>query len=247
MYTIHELAEMAKITTRTLRYYDQIGLLKPARNNQNGYRCYDSGSALQLQQILFYKELGISLQQIKRILDHPNFNLVEALQSHRQALESQIAKSRMLMDTIDATIQQLQKGSEMQDEVLFEGFSEEKQKEYEVEVRRRWGENAFEGVIDWNSYSQEEKKKILAEGQAVQRDMAALIGKAADDAAVQAVVARWHQHMRYFYDPSEERMLGLGQMYVDDPEFNATFTRIHPGLAEFFNAAIQCYVAARRG
>ena len=131
----------------------------------------------------------------------------------------------------------------MNDNDLFVGFSEEKQKEYEIEIRERYGEHAFDGVIEWNSYSREEKRKIILEGQAIHRDLAALIGSEPGSEEVQSVISRWHQHMRYFYDPDPDRMLGLAQMYVENPEFNATFTSIHPGLPAFYREAIEYYVA----
>ena len=173
------------------------------------------------------------------ILDHPNFNLLDALKFHRDALTEQIGTIQQLIHTVDMTIMQLVEEEKMNDDELFEGFSEEKQKEYEKEIRERYGEHAFDGVIDWNSYSQEEKKKIITEGQTIYLDMAALIGKDPGSSDVQAVVSRWHQHMRYFYDPDEERMLGLAEMYVEHPEFNALFTKIKPGLPEFLRLAIE--------
>ena len=246
MYTIKDLARLAGVTTRMLRFYDQIDLLKPVSHGRNGYRYYNSDSAVRLQQILFYKRLGFDLQKIRIILDHPNFNLVDALKFHRITLTEQIGNIQQLIETVDKTIQQLAEGQNMDDEALFLGFSEEKQNQYEKEIRERYGEHAFDGVIDWNSYTREEKRKIISEGQTIYLDMAALIGDDPGGSEVQAVVSRWHQNMRYFYDPDEERMLGLAQMYVEHPEFNALFTKIKPGLPEFLKLAIEIYVENRR-
>jgi MerR family transcriptional regulator, thiopeptide resistance regulator len=243
MYTIKELASLAGVTTRTLRFYDQIGLLKPASLGRNGYRYYNSESAMRLQQLLFYKRLGFDLQEIRSILDNPNFNLLDALKFHRIALKKQIGNIQQLIHTVDMTIQKLMEGANMNDDDLFVGFSEEKQKEYEKEIRERYGEHAFDGVIDWNCYSREEKSEIISEGQSIHRDLAVLIGSEPGSEEVQSIISRWHQHMRYFYDPDPDRMLGLAQMYVEHPEFNAAFSRIHPGLPEFFREAIEYYVA----
>jgi len=241
MYSIQELARLAGVTTRTLRFYDQIDLLKQVSHGRNGYRYYDSDSAVRLQQILFYKRLGFDLQKIRAVLDHPNFNLLEALKFHRSALTEQIGNIQQLIHTVDTTIQQLVEEAKMNDDELFEGFSEEKQKGYKREIRERYGEHAFDGVTDWNSYTRVEKRKIIAEGQEIYLEMAAMIGEDPGSPVVQAVVSRWHQNMRYFYDPDEERMLGLAQMYVEQPEFNTTFTHIHPGLPEFLKKAIEYY------
>ena len=246
MYTVKELAELADVSTRTLRFYDQIGLLKPAMCGENGYRYYDSNSATRLQQILFYKRLGINLQNIRTILDHPNFNRLDALEFHRSALQEQIGTLQKLIHTVDATIMRLMEEEKMNDDELFEGFSEEKQKRYEQEIRERYGEHVFDEVISWDNYNQEEKRKIITESQKIYLDMAALMGKDPGSSDVQAVVSRWHNNMRYFYNPDEERMLGLAEMYVENPEFNELFTKIKPGLPEFLKLAIENYVENRR-
>ncbi|HEX7975780.1 MAG TPA: MerR family transcriptional regulator [Anaerolineales bacterium] len=86
-YTVKQLSGLAGVSARTLHYYDEIGLLHPEQVGQNGYRYYGEGSLLRLQQILFYKELDLSLQEIREILDQPDFDLVRALESHRTALQ----------------------------------------------------------------------------------------------------------------------------------------------------------------
>jgi hypothetical protein len=133
----------------------------------------------------------------------------------------------------------------MKKKEYFEGFSEEKQKEYEKEIRQKYGEKAFEGVTDWNSYSPEQKKRIIAESEAIYSNIVDQMGKGYDSPEVQQIIARWHQHLRYFYEPSTERLLGLGQMYTEHPEFVAKFRAIHPDLPEFLNQAIQYYCKDR--
>ena len=88
-YTIKQLAKLAGVTIRTLRYYDEIGLLSPAQTGENGYRLYNQGSLLQLQQILFYRELDVPLKDIHSILNSPGFDLLQALKEHRMALNNQ--------------------------------------------------------------------------------------------------------------------------------------------------------------
>ena len=253
MYTVKQLSDLAGISPRTLHYYDEIGLLKPASHGDNGYRYYGEEALPRLQQILFFKELDFSLDEIRAILAgwempgqpasiaQPGFDVIHALQVHRQALLERVERLNRLIQTIDKTTLHLKGQQTMQKKEYFEGFSEEKQKQYEEDIRRRYGEKAFEGVTDWNSYSPEQKARIIAESQAIYDDLVKVMGKGYSSPEVQQIIARWHQHLRYFYEPSTERLRGLGQLYTEDPEFVAKFRSIHPELPEFLNQAIQYY------
>jgi DNA-binding transcriptional MerR regulator len=241
-YSVRKLSKLAGVTTRTLRYYDQIGLLKPPHIADNGYRLYTDESLFRMQQILFYRELGFSLKDIKSILESPKFDALGALEEHGKALRSRIDRLNRLVQTIDYTISNLKGGTDMDKKKLFEGFSEEKQKKYEREIRDRYGDKAFDGVKDWNRYSAEQKAKILEEQEAIYRDAVASISKPVDSPEVQAIVARWHQHLRYFYEPSLERMAGLAQLYTEHPDFLKNFTKMHPKMPRFWHDAICHYV-----
>ncbi len=241
MYTVKQLSDLAGISPRTLHYYDEIGLLKPATHGDNGYRYYGEDCLPRLQQILFFKELDFSLEEIQTILAQPGFDVAHALQVHRQALLERVERLNRLIQTIDKTTLHLKGQQTMKKNEYFEGFSEEKQKQYEEEIRQKYGEKAFDGVTDWNSYTPDKKARIIAESAAIYDDMAANMGKGYASPEVQQIVARWHQHLRYFYEPSNERLLGLGQMYTEQPEFVAKFRAIHPDLPEFLNQAIQFY------
>ncbi len=240
-YTIKQLADLAGVSIRTLHYYDQIGLLRPEAYGQNGYRYYGESAMLRLQQILFFKELDFSLEQIQAVIDRPDFDVLHALQSHRAALQRKSARLERLIHTIDTTILHLKGKTQMSKQQYFEGFSEEKQKQYEQEIRRRYGDQAFEGVTDWNSYTAEQKADIQAQSEAIYRDLAANMHKGPQSPEVQQIIARWHQHLRYFYEPSVERLRGLAQLYNEHPDFVATFTRIHPDLPPFLRRAIEYY------
>src|SRR6185369_13564894 len=106
-YTVKQVAEMSGVSVRTLHFYDETSLLKPAFVGANGYRFYEEAQLLVLQQILFYRELGIELKQIKAILGREGFEKIEALQSHRQVMEEKLARTRSLIETIDKTIAHL--------------------------------------------------------------------------------------------------------------------------------------------
>jgi MerR family transcriptional regulator, thiopeptide resistance regulator len=107
MYTVKQLSNLAGVSVRTLHYYDEIGLLKPASVGQNGYRYYQDGDLFRLQQILFFREMDLGLLQIKEIVDHPDFDLVAALREHRHALQAKIDRMQTLIHTVDSTIMHL--------------------------------------------------------------------------------------------------------------------------------------------
>lgn len=122
-YTVKQLAAMSGVSVRTLHFYDETGLLRPAYLGANGYRFYEEAQLLTLQQILFYRELGFELKEIKRILGQADFNKAAALQGHRRVLEANLAHTRQLLTTIDTTIQHLKGVKPMQSEEMFAGFS----------------------------------------------------------------------------------------------------------------------------
>ena len=122
-YTVQQLAVMSGVTVRTLHFYDELALLKPAYTKANGYRIYEEPQLLMLQQILFYRELGFELKRIKEVLSQRKFEKIAALKSHRRVLEKNVTRTRMLMDTIDKTISHLKGTKKMKSEELFMGFS----------------------------------------------------------------------------------------------------------------------------
>lgn len=243
MYTVKQLSGLAGVSVRTLHYYDEIGLLKPSSVGGNSYRYYDDDALFRLQQILFYREIGLGLQRIKEILDNPEFDTVTALQLHRQTLEEKIERLQTLIQTVDTTIMYLVGEVDMSNKKnIFEGFSDEKQKQYEQEAIDQWGETARQSHKLWNSYSDERKAQIMQEGSDIYLEIVANMDKGPDSPEIRALLVRWHQHLRYFYEPTIEVLGGLGTMYHDHPDFNATFTKIHPDLPAFLKKAIALYV-----
>jgi DNA-binding transcriptional MerR regulator len=122
-YTVKQLAAMSGVSVRTLHFYDETGLLKPAYHRANGYRFYEEPQLLTLQQILFYRELGFELKEIERILGRADFEKVAALESHREVLQESLARTQTLIETIDKTIQHLKGTKKMKSEEMFLGFS----------------------------------------------------------------------------------------------------------------------------
>ena len=173
MYTVKQLSDLAEVSIRTLHHYDQIGLLPPSKVGTNGYRYYDEAALLRLQQILFYREIGLELKQIKDILDSPDFDLQAALRSHRGVLQEKVKRLQNLVHTVDNTLMHLAGEIDMSKKQLFEAFSDEKQKDYEREVRLQWGPDSVnESVKRWGGYSDAQRAAIQAEGGEIYMDMA---------------------------------------------------------------------------
>ena len=130
----------------------------------------------------------------------------------------------------------------MSDKELFEGFDEGKQRRYAEEARQRWGTSEVDTSNNlWATYSDARKAAVLSEGEAIRRDLAAAMASGPTSDEIQKLVARWHQHLRNFYEPSIGRLRGLGQLYVDDPAFRANYAKLDPKLPEFFRDAIEYY------
>jgi DNA-binding transcriptional MerR regulator len=247
MVTVKQLSEIAGVTPRTLRYYDKIDLLKPSRVGDNGYRYYDDKALLRLQQILLYRELGIPLEDIKRIMGSSDFDVLSTLQSHREELRKRIARMERLVTTVDDTILYLKGKKEMSQRQMFEAFSDEQQAEYEKEAMRMYDPATVKASNKkWKSYSAAEKQRIGEEGNAVYEDMLRAMPKGASSREAQACVERWRRHIEYFWTPNDEQLLGLVDGYNNDPRFKANFDKIHPRLAEFMREAVRVYVKGRK-
>ncbi|HUE99187.1 MAG TPA: MerR family transcriptional regulator [Anaerolineales bacterium] len=247
MFTVKQLSKLAGVTPRTLHHYDAIGLLKPSRVGDNGYRYYGEESVLRLQQILFYRELGIPLDDIKKIMGRRDFDVLGALRSHKEALQKQVTRLNRLINTVDNTINHLKGNNIMSDKAYFEGFSEEEQEKYAAEAEQLYDvETVRESNRKWKAYPAAKKEAIMAEGQAIYLDLIAAMPKGADSPEVQGLVERWRRHMDYFWTPKLDQLLALASGYNDDPRFKANFDKMHPQLAEFLREAVQVYVANQK-
>ena len=131
----------------------------------------------------------------------------------------------------------------MDNKEMFLGFNKEEQTINEKEARQIWGDGEVEPTMKrWNSYSKEEQRKILAEGNEIYKSLAANMDKGPGSPEVQGLIARWHQNLKNFYEPDKERLLGLAQLYNDHPGFQKTFRKFHPDLAAFIKQAVEIYL-----
>jgi len=240
--SIRQLARLAKVSVRTLHYYDEIRLLTPPRQKGNNYRCYDTSDLLRLQQILFYKEMGFELESIKNILDDPEFDYQASLLQHRGALNSKLIQTQQLISTIDRTLDQMKGKSTMSNNDYFTGFSEEQQAKYEKEASEQWGpEIVSESNRRWKSLSAKEREQFFKNGELITLSLRDAMKEAPSSPKVQAIVKEWQEYINFFYDCTPEILLGLGHMYVEDPRFRAFYERIDPKLPQFFYDAIKIF------
>lgn len=247
-YTINKLAKLAGVSTRTLRYYDEFGLLSPTRMSSNGYRIYGQKEIDRLQQILFYRELDVPLEEIKNILSSKDFDGQEALESHLTDLLAKRKQLDLLIANVEKTIEAAKGKTIMSDQEKFEGFIQklvdDNERKYGKEVRAKYGDE----VINRSN------AKIMGMGKEQYAEMEMLTGelnetlKAAfeqGDPASELAQKACELHKKwlcYFWnDYSKEAHIGVTQMYVDDPCFTAYYDKIAVGCAVFLRDAVLVY------
>lgn len=247
-YTVKKLAEISGVSIRTLHFYDEIGLLKPAYTEANGYRYYEEKEMLELQQILFFRELGFELKQIQKILGKGKFDQVAALHSHRKILQTNIERTKELIKTIDKTINHLSGEKKMKDSEIYHGFSKEKQKEYEKQIIERFGEDgkvlieeSHQNVKNWGKPEWEKSLKEFAE---ICTELAEMMkkNKRPDSKEVQAIIRRHYQWLTQFWTPKKESYSGHGK-FITDSNLGEAYKAYHPQMPEFISAAIQIFAA----
>ncbi|MCX6036092.1 MAG: TipAS antibiotic-recognition domain-containing protein [Chloroflexi bacterium] len=180
-------------------------------------------------------------------MGRPDFDVLTALRSHKEALQGRVERLKRLLQTVDNTIDHLKGNEGMNAKGLFEGFSEEEQEKYALEVEQMYDpETVRASNRRWKAYPPAEKERILAEGKAIYADLMAAMPKGAASAEAQALIACWHQDMQYFWSPNDEQLVGLADMYNEDPRFRANFDRMAPKLAGFMREAVKVYVMRRK-
>ncbi|GEC89184.1 MerR family transcriptional regulator [Brevibacillus brevis] len=249
-YTVQKLGLLAGVSTRTLRYYDEIDLLKPARINSSRYRIYGQQEVDRLQQILFYRELGVSLEEIKEILDSPTFDADRALREHREKLLERRAQLDALIANVDLTLAQREGTKTMSDKQKFEGFKQklidDNEAQYGDEIRAKYGSDQIDksnqkikGMTEQEYAALEQLNEELHETLA----QAFATGDPAHELAQKAADLH-RQWLSFYWDSySKEAHAGVAQMYVDDPRFTAYYDKEQPGVAEFLRDAVVIYTS----
>jgi len=252
-YTVQQLAKTAGISSRTLRYYDEIGLLKPARLTSSGYRIYGPKEVDRLQQILFFQELGVGLEQIREIINDPSFDSLTALREHRVKLLEKKQQLELLINNVEKTIAQYEGRIIMTDQEKFEGFKQklidENEAKYGKEVREKYGDEAVDkSYRKMKEMTQEQYAEFEKLGQMVLDTLkeAMAAGDPASELAQKAADLH-RQWLCFTWDNySKEAHAGLAQMYVNDERFAAYYDRIKPGAAKFLRDAVLVYTGMNR-
>ncbi|KEK13161.1 MerR family transcriptional regulator [Lysinibacillus fusiformis] len=250
-YTIQELAQLSGVSTRTLRYYDEIGLLKPARTNEAGYRFYGQSEVDLLQQILFYRALDMKLATIQDIIQAPHFQHSEALKSHKAALLKRKEQLETILQTVEKTILSIEGERPMSNEEKFNGFKEklieDNENKYGQEIRAKYGDKTVDASNAKLMNMTEEQFQAMQqlEQQMFERLTEAMeLGDATSDIAME--VAELHKRWLSFSwkEYSKEAHAGLAQMYIADERFTAYYDeRSVVGAAQFLHDAIVAYTS----
>lgn len=242
-YSVKQLAKLAHISVRTLHYYDEVGLLRPAEVKSNGYRVYEEKELLRLQQILFFKELELPLEEIKRILDASGFNIVSALNDHKKLIEIKRKRLDGLLITINKTIKKMTHDKKIKDEELFGDLDKEKLEEYQKEAKERWGNTEVwkQSQERYGKMSKEDLAKIQKENGEILQGIADNMDKGVKSPVVQTLIAKHYNALRHWYEPNLEMYRGLADMYVADERFAAFYKKIHSDLPEFMRDAMHYF------
>ncbi len=252
-YTIQKLSSLAGISTRTLRYYDEIGLLKPARISSSGYRIYGQREVDLLQQIMFYRELGVNLETIKDILTSKDFNELDALKQHLVKLLAQKQQLELLIANVTKTMEYKKGLIIMKDKEKFEGFKkklvEDNEQKYGKEVREKYGDKQVEEsnrkMLNMTAEQYEQFEKLgqelldVLEEALDTKDPAGELAQRCADLHRQWLSFTWPSY-------SKEAHAGLVQMYVEDERFTRYYDSRKPGMAKFLRDAVLIYTGMNK-
>jgi MerR family transcriptional regulator, thiopeptide resistance regulator len=240
MRTVSEVAELTGVTVRALHHYDELGLLCPSARSEAGYRLYSYDDLARLREILIWRRLGFSLNEIRSLLDDPGHDRLAALERQRDLVEAEIDRLGALAVAVQEAIDAELSGTRLEETNMFEGFDPS---EYEDEARERWGrtEAYQESARRTRGYGRAEWDAIRREGAEIVDELVALMraGEPATGAAARALAERHREHLsRWFYPCSPQMHRGLAEMYVADERFRRNYEREAEGLATYLHDAI---------
>jgi DNA-binding transcriptional MerR regulator len=244
-YTVSQVAKLAGLSVRALHHYDELGLLTPSSRTESGYRLYSEADLERLQQILFFRELAFPLEEIRRILDDPDFDRRAALHLQRTLLAERASQTRALIDAVDRALEALEGGAPLKHEQMFDAFDPSR---HEEEVRERWGDtDAYrESARRTRNYTRDQWRAIQTESEEIVRELAGQMesGAAPGSEAAMSLAERHRLHIdSRFYPCSHFMHRMLGDMYVEDERFRAHYERVRPGLAVYVRDAIHANAA----
>ena len=245
-YSIQELSRLSGVTTRTLRWYDQIGLLKPSRVAESGYRYYGRAEVDRLQDILYYRALGVELARIKECLDDPSFDRLAALRNHLTTLEAEQERLEQLIRSVKDTIGAEERNEIMNDEQKFEAFKQRavahNEKVYGAETRAKYGDQEVdEANAAVMNLTREQYQEWTDLGREIQERLEAAVqaGVSPESEAGKEITALHRQWLTITgnrYDPARHR--GIAELYVADERFTSYYDKRLPGCARFLRDAV---------
>ena len=259
LWTVGEVASLAHVSVRTLHHYDGIGLLVPSERSGAGYRLYTETDLERLHQILLYRELGLALDAIRRMLDEPAIDRRSELEAQRALLIDSKRRTEAVIRAVDRTLESMARGTKMTTDEMFEGFEDLRNApddirahhaEHARETHERWGESdAYaQSLRRARKYSRSEWETIRTEGEKHEEHMAWLLESGADPEGEdgRSAAEAMRQHItRWFYPCSHEMHAGLADMYESDARFTAHYEKRADGLATFTARAIRANAQRR--
>ena len=247
---VGRVAAAAGVSVRTLHHWDAVGLLVPSGRTTSGYRTYAPVDLERLQQVLTYRELGFSLEDVRRLLDDPAVDALDHLRRQQELLADRIARLQSVAALVSRAVEARSMGIELDPHELREVFGDEDPTRHAEEARDRWGDtDAYrQSHARTSAYGKQDWLDVKAEGEDVERRFAEALaaGLPADDPSVTAIAEDHRQHIsRRFYDCSHEMHSALADMYVADERFAAHYDRRAAGLAQYVHDAVKANAAAR--
>lgn len=248
-YTVKKLSKISGVSVRTLHHYDKIGLLKPALRTEKNYRIYGESELYRLQQILFHRELGMSLSQISDILNNEQPSPIEALEEHKKKLKNERFRILQLIETIDKTISKIEGKTMITDKELYEGFSNTNIEDIRTESKKKFGlENFQRSEKHLKKYSKEEFEMLKNERLEIFQNLLALKEEEIESKEVQLEIARHYTNTRKSwgtYGSAKSQKVeykALGTLYLNDERYTRLNGKQHVGFSRFLSEAMDYYV-----
>ena len=251
VYTVKKLSELSGVTVRTLHFYEEIALLKPAYYGSNGYRYYEERQLLELQQILFFKELGFSLKQIQKVMGKSDFDQLAALYSHKNALTKEWEKIGVLLKTIDKTINHLKGKQQMKDKEIFDGFCITLVKKANTGATYAAAEEIVVKSVKTPTQDIEDVKKrgkayydeINENACQLFQELVGCMRKNLDPKTndVQKIIQKHHALIEKFHNATKTVYIAMAQLYAEHPDIRKQLDPFHPHLADFMAKAMRIF------
>ena len=249
--TVGQVAAEVGTTVRALHHYDEVGLVRPSRRSSAGYRVYDDADVDRLRQVLTYRALGLSLEDVRRVLDDPAADTAQHLRRRRALLLARVDALHEAVARIDRALEEERDMTvRLTPEERREIFGDDLPEEHEQEARERWGETDAwqESRRRTSTFTADDWRAVKAESRAVEAELVACLaaGEPADGPRARAAAERHRQHVgRWFYDCLPQMHRALAQMWVDDERFRAHYEELAPGLAQYARGAVVANAESR--